>query len=274
MPYAQLGDIQLYYNETRPVEKHRGRLAPPPIVFLHGFTLDGRMWDGQLEYFGATHRTIAVDAKGHGKSDAPPTGYSRRDRVLDLKAFVDGIGLDRFHLVGLSMGGSTALGFALEHQHRLESLTLVSTGAAGYNVSKKISHIDRLAKEKGLEAARTKWREISLMYYKEDKQGIAQRMATMIDQHSGAIWMDPRRGNYPREEDLPRVHSIDAPTLIIAGSEDKVFVELAELLHQRIRGSNLLIYDGIGHMVNMEAPSRFNKDLERFITTQEKRKAR
>lgn len=272
MPYAQLGDIQLYYEEAGPVEKRRDGRGAPPVVFLHGFTLDGRMWAEQMEYFSATHRVIAVDARGHGRSDAPPTGYSRRDRVLDLKAFVDAVGLDRFHLVGLSMGGSTAIGFALEHQHRLASLTLVSTGAAGYNVSKKISHIDTMAREKGLEAARAKWREISLIYYKENKQDIAQQMATMIDQHSGAIWMDHRRGSYPREEDLPRVHTIDAPTLIIAGAEDRVFAELAGLLHERIRGSNLLIYDGVGHMVNMEAPSRFNKGLGRFLSTQEKRR--
>lgn len=271
MPFAQLGDIQLYYEETGIREARSEQRASLPIVFLHGFTLDGRMWSDQLEHFGATHHAIAPDARGHGRSDAPTTGYSRRDRVLDLKAFVDSIGLDRFHLVGLSMGGSTSIGFALAHQHRLASLTLVSTGAAGYSVSKKISHIDRMAREKGLEAARAKWREIALMYYKDDKQGIAQRMSAMIDQHSGAIWMDPRRGHYPREEDMPRVHSIDVPTLIMAGSDDKIFAELAALLHERIRGSNLLIYDGFGHMINMEAPTRFNKDLGRFILTQQKR---
>ncbi|MFZ5979117.1 MAG: alpha/beta fold hydrolase, partial [Candidatus Zixiibacteriota bacterium] len=104
-----------------------------PVVFLHGFTLDHRMWTPQIEFFRPYYRLLIPDARGHGRSDAPATGYGRRDRVEDLKRFADKLKIDRFHAVGLSMGGSTSLGLALDSPERLKSMTLVSSGAAGYD---------------------------------------------------------------------------------------------------------------------------------------------
>ena len=87
----------------------------------------------------------------------------------------------------------------------------------------------------------------------------------MIEQYSGAGWADPKRGRYPREYDLERVHEITVPTLIIAGELDKIFVPLSEQLHERINGSRLLIYPNTGHMVNLEQPERLNADLKVFL---------
>ena len=271
MPTVTANAVNLYYDEIPPeaaLPRAQGLL---PLVFLHGFTLDRRMWRPQVDFFGGRYRLLVVDARGHGLSDAPPTGYSRADRVEDLKGFVDGVGIDRFHLIGLSMGGSTGIGFALKYQHRLASLTLVSSGAAGYNIGKKIERIDQIARERGIEAARTKWKDTSLRYFGARHAEIKQQLAVMMDEHSGAVWADPQRGRYPREEDLARVGTIGVPTLIIAGANDKVFAQLAGELHRRIPASSLLVYENVGHMVNMEAPDRFNTDLDRFLQTQNRR---
>jgi len=257
MPYADLGDFRLHYESYGSGE---------PVVFLHGFTLDRRQWSAQAEALAGDYRVILLDARGHGLSDAPETGYSRADRVVDLLRFADNLRIERFHLVGLSMGGSTGIGFALAHQERLASLTLVSTGAAGWNIGKKISRIDRLAREQGLEAARAKWMEYSLMYFKDGQAEIRDLMETMIREHSGAPWMDPRRGNYPDPGvDLDRVHTIAVPTLILAGEKDKIFVPLAHELAARIPDSRVVVYEGVGHMLNLEAPKQFEADLGAFL---------
>jgi pimeloyl-ACP methyl ester carboxylesterase len=87
----------------------------------------------------------------------------------------------------------------------------------------------------------------------------------MMNDYSGAVWRDPMRGKYPREYDLEHVHEITVPTTILAGALDKVFVPLAQELHDRIPMSSLTIYENVGHMLNLEAPARFNADLQLFL---------
>ncbi len=256
MPLIDLGEIKMYYKECG---------EGVPIICLHGFSLDHRQWRSQASFFSDSYRVITPDARGHGQSDAPETGYGRANRVEDLAKLVDKLKIDRFHLVGLSMGGSTAIGYALEHQARLLSLSLVSTAAAGYNVSKKFSKLDQLARERGVDAALVKWMTWSLAWYKGRREDIGKEMSVMMDGFSGRIWSDPMRGKYPRTNDLERVHEITAPTAIFAGELDKVFVSLAGELHHRIKGSRLSIYEGTGHMLNIEAPDRFNRELAAFL---------
>ncbi len=265
MPFAKLDNLRLYYEDHGPTDTDAAPSTPGVLIFLHGFTLDHRMWSAQVPCFEKTHRVIVPDARGHGFSDAPETGYSRAHRVDDLRRLVDSLNLSRFHLVGLSMGGSTAIGYALKHQERLSSLTLASTGAAGFQVGKKISRIDDIARQHGVRQAKQKWREITLSWYGHDKQNIKNLMQIMMDEHSGAIWRDPMRGRYPKEDDLERVRHITVPTLIVAGQADSIFVPLAKLLHQRMPGSELRVFPGAGHMVNLEEPKLFNRELKQFV---------
>ena len=264
MPYAFIqqpgASYRLFY-----LDMFTENTTRPPVIFLHGFTLDHRMWVANAHFFRDSHRVILLDAKGHGLSDSPTTGYSRAHRVGDLRAFMDVLHLDKAHVVGLSMGGSTAIGFALSHQDRLASLTLVDTGAAGFSPGIKIEKIDRLAKEKGLEAARSKWMDSALVWYKKDKEHIRALMQTMIKEHSGAVWLDPQRGRYPRENDLQRVHEIKVPTIIFVGERDRIFLPLAKKLHEKIPGSRLSVFEGVGHMLNLEVPERFNEELKVFL---------
>ena len=128
MPMIDFDKVSLYYESTG---------TGPPLVLLHGFTLDRRMWQRQVDYFSKKYRVIAYDSRGHGKSSCPESGYSREDRVSDLRNLTTGLKLKKFHLVGLSMGGATALGFALDYPESLLSLTLVDTAAGGYRPPKK-----------------------------------------------------------------------------------------------------------------------------------------
>ncbi len=258
MPFLTINGTTFHYLD-------QGCETGPPLVFLHGFTLDHRQWEGETAFFGENFRVVIPDSRGHGLSDAPETNYSRADRVADLVGLLDVLHLDEVHLVGLSMGGSTAVGLALAHPDRLRSLTLISTGIAGYNFGKKISRLDQLARDEGPSAALKKWKEMSLLYFKDSTSPIRHLMAQMMDDHTGAIWMDPMRGKYPREVDLDRVADIATPTLIIAGELDKVFARLSTELHALIPGSELRIYPGVGHMVNLEAPDMFHTDLDRFL---------
>lgn len=256
MPFIVNDGVRLFFEEHG---------HGTPLVLLHGFTLDSRMWGPQIPVLSERYRVIVTDTRGHGRSDAPSTGYSRETRVSDLLMLIETLQLERLHLVGFSQGGSTAIGFALQQQERLASLSLVSTGAAGFDVGPRINRIDTLAREKSVTDARAEWLDLALRWFKPEHTAITELMRTMISEHSGAYWSDPMRGKYVTKPDLDSVHTIRVPTAVFIGEYDKTFVPLARTLAEKIPGARLFSYPQIGHMLNLEAAERFNADLLRFV---------
>ncbi|UCE23478.1 MAG: alpha/beta fold hydrolase [Candidatus Zixiibacteriota bacterium] len=262
MPYADLDTYCLYYEDYPSLA---GEETSLPIVFIHGFTIDHRMWVDDAKFFSQWYRVLLLDLKGHGLSDAPETGYSRAHRVDEIVGFLDRLDIHKAHLVGLSMGGTTVLGVALAHPERLASLTLVSTSAAGYDHGIKTEKVDEIARTQGMEVARERWIKSTLQYFCNDKQQLGQLLEQMMQEHSGAYWKDPMRGKYPPEDDLQHVHEIDVPTMIFVGGLDRPFVPLAKTLHERITGSRLSVFEDVGHMLNLESPNRFQQELKLFL---------
>lgn len=262
MPYADFKDFKLHYEDYPAREPDGQRL---PIVMLHGFTIDHRMWVADAVYFSQWYRVILPDFKGHGLSDAPESGYSRAHRVEDMAGLLDHLKIDKAHLVGLSMGGTTAIGMALKHPDRLASLTLVSTSAAGFDPGPKIRKIDEIARTQSIDVARERWIKSTLRYFGSAQRAVGEFLETMMREHSGAFWSDPMRGKYPAENDLERVHEIKLPTMIFAGELDRPFVPLARTLHEKIEGSRLSIFPLVGHMLNLESPIQFRNELKAFL---------
>jgi pimeloyl-ACP methyl ester carboxylesterase len=262
MPYADLGKYKFHYQEFGVENKSKGT-----ICFLHAFTLDHRMWQNQAKYFSKKHHVIVPDLKGHGLSDAPISGYTRAERADDIVKLLDVLSLNSVHMVGISYGGTTVMGIALNNPERLDSLTLIGTAVAGYKISSRMSKLDKIAKENGIEAAKKKWISSSLIWYQNEKSELREFIKTMMVEHSGAIWRDPMRGNYPIVDDISKVGGISLPILIMVGEEDKMFLSLAEKLHKLIKSSELYIIPNIGHLVNLEAPDLFNETVESFINS-------
>src|SRR5688572_28623774 len=85
----------------------------PPLVFLHAYTLDCRMWDDQFEHFTDRYRVVRYDTRGFGRSDVPTEApYSNHE---DLRLLLDHLDIDRAHVCGLSSGGGIAIDFTLAH---------------------------------------------------------------------------------------------------------------------------------------------------------------
>jgi 3-oxoadipate enol-lactonase len=101
-----------------------------PLVLIHGFGLDTRMWDDQFEAFAQHYRVVRYDMRGYGKT-APPAdeGYSHTD---DLKALLEYLRIDRAHILGQSRGGAVAIDFALAHPEATGALVLVDPVLGGH----------------------------------------------------------------------------------------------------------------------------------------------
>ncbi|UCD94646.1 MAG: alpha/beta hydrolase [Candidatus Zixiibacteriota bacterium] len=241
-----------------------------PVVFLHGFTLDTRMWQDQFDFFSRNRTAIVFDARGHGKSDSPQTGYAREDRTADLLNLADHLRLLRFHLVGFSMGGGDALAFAIDHQERLLSLTLIGSVAAGWQGSRRYHDFAPLAKEQGVEEAKQQYMSSILSYYDKHRKDLRDKLGFMISEFRGGPWLDPMKGKYVKRDDLKLAGNLEIPTLVAVGQRDIFLRPLAGQLHEVIPGSRLEVFSDTGHVVNMEVPDRLNNCLDSFFGEVEK----
>src|SRR5215469_6212171 len=101
-----------------------------PLLFIHEFAGDHRSWEPQVRFFGRGFRCVTYAARGYPPSDVPtdPAAYSQQRAVDDAVAILDGLRIDRAHVVGLSMGGFTALHLALRHPARVSSAVVAGAG--------------------------------------------------------------------------------------------------------------------------------------------------
>ena len=120
MPFAELNRIELFYEEQG---------EGPGLVFLHGAAGNHISWWQQLPAFRDRFRCVAIDHRGFGRS-TDPRGESAARFVDDLEALLDELGIERTALVSQSMGGRSALGYAVRHPDRVSALVLADTSAA------------------------------------------------------------------------------------------------------------------------------------------------
>ncbi len=119
--HITLNDVRIRYLDW-------GSEGLPPLVCLHGHTGQARIWDEFAEAMRESYHVYALDQRGHGESGYAADGYARDRFVEDLAAFVDALGLERFTLAGLSMGGWHSLLYTADHPDRVERIVIVDIG--------------------------------------------------------------------------------------------------------------------------------------------------
>src|SRR6185436_9656247 len=146
--YVPVSGGKLYYEAAG---------SGDPLVFVHGFTLDTRMWDDQWDVFASKYRVVRYDVRGFGRSDLPSGAYAN---YIDLDAVVQHLGLQRPHVVGLSMGCGIAADYAANFPDGLRSLTLIDSTLGGYAFPESFRAgvaFGPVAKEHGVKAALDAW---------------------------------------------------------------------------------------------------------------------
>jgi len=233
------------------------------VVLVHGFGLDRSLWDPQWEALATRYRAIRYDLRGYGESTLPDGPYTH---VGDLGALLGALDARPAHLVGLSMGGSVALGLALEAPASVRSLTLVDTVLDGYRMSdawtQRWRAVVAAARGGDLAAARRLWREHELFATALDRPAPGARVEAMLARYSGWHWShkDPvGAAARPAIELLP---SVIAPTLVVVGERDLPdFQGIARRLATDIPQAALAVIARAGHLPNLEAPDAFNEAL-------------
>jgi 3-oxoadipate enol-lactonase len=240
------------------------------VVLVHGFGLDGAMWEPQWPTLAASHRVIRYDLRGYGQSSLPSGAYSHVD---DLLALLDFLQARAVHLVGLSMGGRVALRAVAQEPEAFGSLTLVDAAADGHLWSadwlQRWQAMTQVANSGDLQAAKTLWLEHILFAEARKQPGTAAALQRMVSDYSGWHLANRDPGAGPTQPYFEKLSSILVPTLVMVGELDLPdFRAIAERLAAQLPNASLQVIAKTGHMSNMEAPLRFNELLLEHLRRQ------
>ena len=240
----------------------------PPVVLIHGFSLDMTMWDNEVHELSSSHSIVRYDLRGHGRSVAGNTRYSHSG---DLRVLFDHLGLKKAVLVGLSLGGSTALNFAIAHPERVNALVVIDPSLSGFAWSKDTADSQQkivgLARTHGVDALRARWLSLPLFHTAVANPRSAERLRSIIAGYSGWHWLNPDLGIPTSPPTITRLREISVPTLIVVGEFDtRDFHEIAATLQSKISNAQKVVIRGSGHMVNLERPEEFITVLKKFLS--------
>lgn len=248
-----------------------------PILFIHEFGGNHGSWEPQLRFFSRRHRCITYAARGYPPSDVPGdlAAYSQARAADDAVAVLDGLGIEKAHVVGLSMGGFCTVHVGLRTPERALSLTVAG---AGYGCEKGFEEYFRGV---SLEVADNFERQGAVAFSKiyalgasrvqfqnKDPRGwqdFADRLATHSDTGAAMTMrgVQARRPSfYDLEDELKRMA---VPTLVVVGDEDDHCLQPGLFLKRTIPACGLSVFPKTGHTLNLEEPAAFNTLLAEFI---------
>lgn len=247
----------------------------PPLVFLHAFPMNHKMWAGQMEEFQSDWNVIAPNARGFGNTSPFSTtpidgGPTIAQMAEDLNAFLDTLKItEPIVLCGLSMGGYTALNFMREYSHRVRALVLCDTraDADGTEALAKREENIRVVREQGSWNLAEKMTEVLLGKTTREKHPelVLQVLQWGSDQTVTTI-ADALTALRDRLDMTDSLSEISVPTLLIFGEEDALVPPAAiQTLQQGISGVQLETISGAGHLPNLEEPQKFNSALSNFL---------
>ncbi len=232
-----------------------------PIVFLHGVGSDKSVWRPQLQFFSASRRAIAFDYPGYGESDPAPAGTTRDDYASAVNAAMEALGVERAHICGLSLGGVVAIALHHAHPQRCASLILADTfaahpsGAAIYDRSMAASSDLRAMAEARVDVLLGQPADPRVRHEVVETMARIDPAAYRIG--AEAVWLADQND---------RAASIEVPTLVICGTEDKVTPpELSHALAATVPNARIEMIVGAGHIGNLEKPQTFNEVVNQFI---------
>jgi len=257
----------------------------PVLLLIHGMGGTFENWQAVIEPLARQHTVVAPDLPGHGTSAPGGGDYSIGALAAELRDLLAALGHERATLVGHSLGGGIAMQFAYQFPELTERLVLVSSGGLGPEVSPVLRAAALPGADLFIAATAGPGRAVGSAIARglaavglrpnPDVAEVARGYASLTDPDRRAAFLATLRSVVGTGGQ--RVHAGDRlylaegmPVLIIWGARDSMIpVHHGETAHEAIPGSRLEIFEGVGHLPQLEAPGRFIAVLERFMAENE-----
>jgi len=240
-----------------------------PLVLLHAFPLNGRMFESQMRVFSGSHRVVAPDYPGFGRSPRTPAQPDVHYYAEGVRGLLDRLHLERVILGGVSMGGYVAFECMRFFPERICALVLANTRAEpdseemreirnetalrvaqeGVGVLEELQ-IERLLSTDTLHNDEEVVEEVQAMILENSPDGVVAALGAMRD----------------RPDSTPLLGKIGVPTLVVGGEEDLISSpEVMGAMAAKIPGAHHVTIPQTGHLSNLEAPEKFNAVLSDFL---------
>ena len=244
--------------------------AGTPLVLLHAFPLDGRMWAPQVEALAGSYQVIVPDLRGFGAARDQAVSEAGMDLLADdVARLLDDRGLDRVVLGGLSLGGYVALAFLRRHADRVSGLVLLDTKATadGDQARKdRLAMVERVLAEGSGFVAEAMLPKLLGETSREHRPEVVEKVGTLIREQAPEAIVGAQRGMAARSDTTDLLASIAVPALVVTGEEDTVTApEAGRDLAAGIPGARFLLVEEAGHLVNLEQPEIVNEALLDFL---------
>ncbi len=255
MPKATNGDVTLYYEDEG---------SGPPVLLIHGHTLDRRLWDSVAPpLVAAGLRVLRMDLRGHGLSSRPDAGYHLSHHASDVAAVLDAAAAGPILGVGHSIGGAVVLEVAVTMAQRLAALVLVSPVMPDRPFEpafmENLREVARVIRSEGVPAAMEgPWARSPLFEYSYRRPEIRQAAAAITRDFPGAEYLAAQRDRVERSWSFPdRLTEISLPTVVAVGENELPgFRAYAEEAVVGIPGARLEVFENCGHLLPLESPER------------------
>ncbi len=269
MPHATADDgVRLYYEESG---------SGIPVIFVHEYAGDHRSWEQQMRHFGQRYRAISYAARGYPPSDVPEdvAKYSQFRAADDIGAVLDHLGIDKAHVVGLSMGGFATLHFGFRHAARARSLVVAGCGYGAepdqrVRFRAEAEAIADFIATQGITVFAEKYAygPTRVQFENKDPRGFAEFKAQLAE-HSALGARNTQLGVQRERPSLyelvDQMKALTVPTLVLTGDEDWPCLAPGILLKQHISTAALAVMPNCGHAINIEDPDEFNRLVSAFL---------
>lgn len=272
MPYINADGAKLYFEESG--QGH-------PLIFMHEFASDIRGWEAQIRHFSQAYRCVAYNARGYSPSDVPrdATLYGWECSVDDFAAVMRGLAIDRAHVIGLSMGGYTALQAGLRYPEKISAIVAAAVGAGSLPSQretwiKETSILSRIFTAQSMHAiAERLARGPARIQLKHKDRKSWEKFVERLREHSAhgmSNTMARCQALRPSLHSLrDRLSGIQIPVLLAVGDEDTQCLETNLMLKSVLPNAALWACPNTGHAINLEEPASFNAQIESFLSSVE-----
>ena len=248
-----------------------GTADTPAVVLHHPLGSDLTVWDSLTAALEPSYRVIRMDARGHGKTEAPDGPYSFEMLSADVVGLLDELQIDQAHFVGLSMGGMIGQYLGMLHPKRFKSLCLVATTSAvpaeAHGLWDERIRVAQAGDLSSLvDVAVGRWVAPKTLQTKPEVVEHLKALMLATPPKGYAGWCQAIRNLNL----TGRLKDIRLPTRVIVGELDpSTPPSAAEVIHREIAGSDLIVMPGVSHMLHLEDPETFNGHVLEFLAARD-----